>query len=424
MILKLKMKDDSKKNIEIIKSHFFDPSDKITAGYIIGLAVERTTDISDEEWENAMKKIFNEKVSSKAKSTSVSLRQEIFDRITNIKERLQDLHGKTLYMSQVIDVILFIIANKLNSELMELNSLNVLEWNINARTGSANYIIPVNLILNEVFEKNPHIFVLTEFVKSVGWIDLKTMLEEKYNIYTSPYLTKQNGVCIGIRKECGIEYLGEVNKTSIFDIHLNLPDFYEIKVKINSQIISVIGARIRIDYYKANSKDFKLKTLEQKQRFEQYSNLVEYLAQLENVILLGDFNNSRILSDEKELTTEVINHIYSGKVSIDYNFQKIRAFIAKRTDKRMLLYTPDGDNSSIGAFWDGIAGEAKVPILSKNAKHKYDHLITNYLPDKLTYTWNFLKHYNMEHFSTDGKIIAGYPDHAVLLASIDLRQNN
>ncbi|MGN0538953.1 MAG: endonuclease/exonuclease/phosphatase family protein [Candidatus Fimenecus sp.] len=422
MILKLKMKDQSRKNIEIIKSHFFDASDKITAGYIIGIAVERTKDISDSEWKNAMNRVLYENESS-GNSTSVSLRQEIFEEITQIKEKLKKLCGKSLYMSQVIDIILFIIANKLGSDALSSNSLKVMEWNIHAGTGFANYVIPVNLIVNQVFDAEPHIFVFTEFVQSAGWIDLKTILEKKYHIFDSAYLPKQNGICIGIRKECGIEFLSTKSKNSVFGNDLVLPDFYEVKVRVNSKEISVIGTRIRIDYYKARSKDDNERIDEQKQRFEQYSNLIiEHIAKLKNdVIMLGDFNNSRILGDEIKINIKDIDKIYSGLDSIEYNFQKIRAFAINETHNKLSLYTPKGDKSSIGAFWDFKNKKAKSPVSNSEQKHKYDHLITNFVPEKLEYNWDFLKLYDdIKYFNANGTIKRGYPDHAILLAVIKI----
>lgn len=422
MILKLKMKDQSRKNIEIIKSHFFDVSDKITAGYIIGLAVEKTNEISDSEWKNAINSVLYENGSS-GNSTSVSLRQEIFARITQIKEKLQKLCGKSLYMSQVVDVILFIIANKLGSDSLNLNSLTVMEWNIHAGTGFANYVIPVNLIVNQVFKAEPHIFVFTEFVQSAGWIDLKTILEEKYHVFDSPYLPEQNGICIGIRKECGIEYLADKSKTSVFENDLDSPDFYEIKVRINSKEISVVGTRIRIDYHKANSKNNEKERIsEQNQRFKQYTKLIEYIATIKNdIVMLGDFNNSRILGDETELKDEKINKTYSGKDSIEYNFQKIRAFAINETHNKLSLYTPDGNVSSVGAFWDSKSEKAESPISNPKQKHKYDHLITSFVPEKLDYKWDFIKLYDdIKYFTAKGKIKRGYPDHAILLAIINI----
>lgn len=430
MILKLKLKENSRKNISVIKSHFFNSEDKITAGYVIGIAVEQTANLSDNEWKVALDNLLSKKETSKSQSTStsISLRAAIYNRLAQIKEILETLcgNGKSLHMSDVIDLVLVVAADKLSSSIKsdsvpiksDLEPLVAMEWNINARSGSADYIVPVHLISNEIFEKNPHLFVLTEFVKSVGWSDLKSILEEKYYVYESPYSPGQNGICIGIRRDCGIEYLETRTQTSVFDTNLNSPNFYEVRVKINSNIISIIGTRIQIDYYKAKSPKREDRISEQKQRFEQYVHLINYVSQLENVIVLGDFNNSRILGDEMELNEERIRTIYSGKDSIEYNFQAIRAFAKKKSDNKLSLYTPDGNLPSVGAFWDAQARKAKAPALNIAAKHKYDHLITNYFPEKLNYHWDFLKDYDASYFTAKGEIRAGIPDHAVLLCHL------
>lgn len=420
MILKIKMKDSSRKNIEIIKSHLFSETDKITAGYIIGLAVERTTDISDCEWKAAVEEIFYVKESLKSISTSISLRQEIFDKINQIKEMLHELCAKSLYTSQVIDIILSIVANRMCKNSVNTDSLIVSEWNINARSGLLGCTIPVTLIASEIFKKNPHIFVLTEFVKTVGWLDLKSILEEKYHVYDSPFFLNQNGICIGLRKECGIEFLSSETKNSIFKSCLNTPDFYEVKVRINSKIISVIGIRIRIDYWKARSKDQKIRILEQRQRFEQYNNLVEYISHLDNVIVLGDFNNSRILSNEYETDITIINNIYRETDSIEHNFQKMRLSLQKKTDRKFSLYTAAGDKSSVGASWDIAKKKATPPRQDERLKNKYDHIITNFCLQNAEYDWNFLNFYNAEQFALDGRIVPGYPDHAIFVAEINL----
>lgn len=175
---------------------------------------------------------------------------------------------------------------------------------------------------NEIFEKNPHIFILTEFVKALGWLDLKLILEEKYYVYASPFFSHQNGICIGIREECGIEVMGLGSEIRNLSSCLNTPDFYEVKVRVNSQIISIIGTRIKIDCRKAQSEDEEVQLSEHRQRFEQYTSLIKYIAQLDNgVIALGDFNNSRILFDENETDEEVINEFYDDKVSIEHSEQ-------------------------------------------------------------------------------------------------------
>ena len=54
MILKMRMTDRSRKNIAIIKARNFSETDRITAGYIIGEAAEKTAQLSDEAWRAAV----------------------------------------------------------------------------------------------------------------------------------------------------------------------------------------------------------------------------------------------------------------------------------------------------------------------------------------------------------------------------------
>lgn len=293
-----------------------------------------------------------------------------------------------------------------------------MEWNINARTGSPNYVIPVNLILNEIFEKNPHIFVLTEFVKSVGWLDLKSMLEEKYYMYDSPYFPHQNGICIRIKKGWGIEVVKPITHNQ--DSFFNLPDFYEVKVRVNSIELAVIGARIKIDCNRSNAKNKEIRHSEHKNRFEQFKRLVGYIESLTNVIILGDFNNSRILGDEMELNEEIIESIYQEKDSLEHNVQKMRSFLLRSTRKRVSLYYGEGLLSSVGAIWDNNDNIAKPPVENEKVVHKYDHLITNYVPKRIQYKWDFLKFYISEYFTKNGRIAIEYPDHAILIAEIDI----
>lgn len=138
------------------------------------------------------------------------------------------------------------------------------------------------------------------------------------------------------------------------------------------------------------------------------------------MIVLGDFNNSRILADEGETNEKVIDEIYSGKDSIEYNFQKNAIICEKKTYGKISLNTVTGDKSSVGAFWDNTEKKAKAPLLNKSSKHKYDHIITNLCLKNLEYNWDFLKFYNSQQFDSAGKIVVGYPDHAILIAEIKL----
>lgn len=422
MILKVKLSESTKTNIGNIKTYYFDSKDKVTMGYIIGMAVEQTGDISDKEWKNGINYVLYKKEKSKTISTSISLRKEVFEKINNISDKLQLLCGKTLYMSKVIDIIIYVILNRLNNKPTIYkptisDSLSIIEWNLNARTGFPNYVIPINLIANVLSSKTPDIpdiFVFTEFVQTTGWLDLKLLLEKEYNIWVSPYVCGKNGICIGIRKDRGIEFVETKNEDDVFNNCPNAPDFFEVKVKFRSDIISIIGTRIRIGNSNGNKG-----IQEQKQRFEQYQNLVAYISQKENekIILVGDFNNSRILENESE---------YDGKDSKEYNFQKMGYYLKKKCSEKLLLHTPSGLLSSIGATWNFKKNGAVQPKENKNFINKYDHLITNFSSNNiecLEYQWDFLKFYNSDVFSTQNQIKPGFPDHAILFVRINLRNS-
>src|SRR5699024_3221318 len=116
------------------------------------------------------------------------------------------------------------------------------------------------------------------------------------------------------------------------------PDLYEVLVSVNGEDIHVIGTRIRIDWKKSHDEDRAIRLAEQKKRAEQFLRLIEHIKHIKNVIVLGDFNNSRILEDENETNLEKIDNIYGDKDSIKYNYQKMCATIIEKTNKKFLLH--------------------------------------------------------------------------------------
>ncbi len=420
MIIKIRLKEESRKNLETLKNHYFSPKDRITAGYIIGLATENISDISDEEVKCYFQDLIDRNYVGESKPTSLSLRQGVYDRIEQMQKNIEKRLGKTIYLAHIIDLILANAVSKLDTSLKD-DTLSFLEWNVNARTGYENYIVPVTLIANEIIQKQPHIFVLTEFVCAAGWVDLKHILEKEYDIYESPYIPHQNGICIGIKKNVGIVYFGETNQIINTRNKNFTPDFYEIKVKINNKVVSIIGTRIKIDCKKANSKIEKERHDEQKDRFKQFEQLLEYIISLDNVLLLGDFNNSRIIGDEEEIDTLKIYQYYENKDSIYYNFQKIRQHVYKKSSNKIHVHKPTGLMSSVGAFWNGKT--AMPPIENLAQIHKYDHIITNFkvIDESVVYEWDFLANYTFENFEYRGNnsiIKAGFPDHAMLVGKV------
>lgn len=324
------------------------------------------------------------------------------------------IYGKQLFKMHAL-LINSNAENKIESlstidrSMSEIDSISFLEWNINARSGYGNYVIPVNIISNEILYNSPDIFVLTEFIQSAGWLDLKHILEKYYNVYENDYVPHQNGICIGIKKNVGIEYVDEVQYIPNANRNLCAPDFYEIKVKINNRTMSIVGARIKIDCKKAYSKDKKERLSEQQDRFNQFKQLAIYLSTLQDVIVIGDFNNSRILDN------------YIGLDSEYYNYQKVYDFIKTISKDRIKMYSPQSTLSSVGAFWNGKT--AMSPIEDSTQVHKYDHIITDFkvIYESLIYDWSFLDHYTFENFEYRGNnsiIKAGFPDHAMLVGKV------
>lgn len=419
MILKTRLSERARENIGRIKRHSFSAGDRITAGYVMGMAVEETAELPEEMWKEAANRMLEKGPAgtSPGASTSLSLRQSVYEQLCRVQERVGELCGKEVYMAQVIDLVLVMAAERVCADCgPAVDSLVVMEWNINGRSGSTplGHCIPVNLIANEVLEKGPDIFVLTEFVQTAGWLDLKAILSRQYELFTSPYRPRQNGICIGVRKREDIKCLGE--RTLEFRTG---PDFHEVRVRVNGKEISVIGTRIRIDWKAARQNGDRVRHAEQMQRFEQFQRLSAYIATLDNVIVVGDFNNSRILGDENETDTKRIGDIYKELDSLYYNFQKLRAKVEKDTAKRLSLYTAVDGPASVGARWGRMDARGAYRALPpKEGCFKYDHIITNTRWEvSAEYHWDFLVAYDEAQFEK-GSIRAGLPDHAELLATI------
>lgn len=421
MIFKVRLQDRARKDMAAIKAQYFAPEDKITAGYLVGSAVEHLPGLDDPRWDSAVEEIVHGERHDTSKSTSLSLRQSVYDQLLQIQSNLQKKYREPYSLPQVIHVVLALAAGKApQKEAPAFGTLSVLEWNINGRSGRPGYVIPVTLIANEILTFRPHFFVLTEFIPSAGWSDLKALLERDYQLFFSPYRPYRNGVCIGVRLEADIQVLsvGGLPESENGD---EMPDYYEVKLRLRSIPLSLSGARIIIDRTKEQDKTKAVRRQEQAQRFAQFRRLAQHLSTLDHVIALGDFNNSRILGDEGELEPTAIDRIYRDKDSLEHNFQKMRLSLDQVSNGRLSLYTPKGDLSSVGARWGCKAGNGEPPAADLSHRHKYDHLITNLVPETVEYRWDFLKHYRREQFSSQHDGVAeGFPDHAILLATLSL----
>lgn len=303
-----------------------------------------------------------------------------------------------------------------------MEKLKIMEWNINGRSSYGNYTVPVKLIADEIWEIEPDILILTEFVKSLGWGSLKDILEERYYIKSTSYVNGQNGILIGVRKRdrlCLVdnskrERLGEEND------NCNMPDFLQVEVQIDGKPYQIIGTRVRIGCRKRGLP-------EQKSRMEQFLCLSNYIKSLDNVIVAGDFNNNRILGKE-DSTYQDVEDEYADKVSKDYNYQ----LICSKLDEKYKFATPAGNLSSMGIYEKEYYGKCRqigeVYVREdEKQRHKYDHFIVNKeINISCQYLWEFLKKrkcgdifiYNRNKCGYEMKI--GFPDHAILVGEMEI----
>lgn len=424
MILKVRLTDQSRESIARIKSiRFPDSGGGTRPGYIVGLAVEETAELAEDTWRTAIANMHQrERAEAASTSTSLSLRQPVYEQLCKAREIVGKAIGRDVSMSAVIELLLSMAANEME-RMDAVHTLRVMEWNINGRSGYVPFTIPVTLITNQILKKLPHIFVLTEFVPAAGWSDLKALLAERFKVYASPYQRGQNGICIGIRKNCGITFLSEEGHS-----FPEGPDFHRIRIRVNGVTLSIVGTRIRVDSEKADERKFQ-------SRANQFRALADYLVSLpesEHIIALGDFNHARILGTGNETTQEEIEAVYTTEkgeklLQTIYGYQKMKAELLERTENtggRLAVITPEGGLSSVGARFQGEKAEAP-----QNQDRKYDHVITSLKGVAEPYDWTFLEHYGQEQFiqrqrQKSWEIKAGYPDHGILWAALELPQQD
>lgn len=260
----------------------------------------------------------------------------------------------------------------------------VVEWNIRGAASlpwNNNYEIK-KWVVDEILKDSPMCVVLTEFVVSKGWDYLQSELERKEYIWFVTSTTAGNGILIAISKKSGFDYSDICNYNPsgyVFNNEIllgtDVPDFYEIRVKNNGTLFSIIGVRIRNDVYGTNT-NYKQK---------QFTVLDSYLCSLKHhVICIGDFN------------------AYWPGIWKSNNNHTL-----PKTSRSYTLHTPP---------YNAIDGFSYVK--SDGSKLQLDHLITNIEFNRVdvSYEWDFVNSMNgYAHLSkSDYKNIIGIPDHAIL----------
>ena len=267
--------------------------------------------------------------------------------------------------------------------------MKIYEWNIGmAATIPSNQGYNLNgWIIDEIIKDDPECIVLTEFVVSRGVEYFFEKLEKNNYHWFISSSTKMNGILIAL-KETTFDFGDTFNYMSTSTINCNevltgnnLPDFYEVQVKWERQLLSIIGIRIKIDI---SGKKLSLKT-------NQFKALDNYLSKItHNVICVGDFNA-----------------YWAGCWSSNNN-----TTLPQTASNNYTLHTPA---YNIGKWYSFVQPNGD--------KTQLDHLITN-IKDKniiANYDWSFINtlRYKIGISADTANKMKGLPDHAILKVEIN-----
>ncbi len=259
--------------------------------------------------------------------------------------------------------------------------MKFIEWNINQRSnyGNKNYI--PDYISEEINKENADVVILTEFYKTSRWEEFATRLQS-YNVFTTDNSKNgQNDVLIAIKKKYTIKDIYDMESTD----SNNNPNYLRVDIEYKGNIVSIIGTRICVDSYDYNNK-IELEN-EMKSRSEQFKIFIDNIALLSNFVIgAGDFNNNRRNSE---------NNTWS------LNFMKDTL-----TNTKINLHTPYG---------------ASFNPLNKN-EYALDHLFaSNEITVKnICYSWSFMYKHEIYENGKNYKVDNPFPDHAILIANVEL----
>lgn len=296
-------------------------------------------------------------------------------------------------------------------------AIKAMEWSLNFSSNAEATV--AEFVKNYI--KDSDVIVFVEVVKNTSALKLMEEMSH-YNFYESQN-SIGNQVIIAIKKEILVTNI----VTRIPNVSdNNSPNFLQVEIMINSIKYQIIGTRIRIGAtpsefvngkYKVTDEDEIEDYINRKRQFEILSN---YISGFENVIILGDFNNSYIqakLSDEYRS----VKYLYAQKTLTKYyNYHIIKDMI----QGEFKIHTPP----------EGMSWGLQYIVETQEYQFGYiknDHLITskNISVKNINYNWDFVKNDN-SFYPPFGKINSygkqgvdikkGVPDHAILRVELQL----
>lgn len=147
-----------------------------------------------------------------------------------------------------------------------MDKFTIVQWNIRGAAAipwKKGYKIEP-WIVNEILKDLPMCIVLNEFVVSKGWDYLQSELEKNEYTWFITAFTGGNGILIAIKKDIGLNFEGVCNYKPEYilnneillkpDVPADVPDFYEIRLKYEEKLHSIIGVRIRKKYLQIKSR--------------------------------------------------------------------------------------------------------------------------------------------------------------------------
>lgn len=310
-----------------------------------------------------------------------------------------------------------------------MKNLHILEWSLNLRSDKKKKVYPdfsneINLI-----SPKPDVLFLVETVKGNTTLSI-----DKYTVVAESS-REGNGCSIAIlnaRLDSGEIQIKNVQPMVPGD---NTPDFVQVDVSINNTIYNLISFRIKVEN--------KVTKEEYQQRKEQFDNMLDYVKNLPQPIIMGDFNHARILGDRNSDYQEIQKQHEEVQVKGGHYYQKLKHDLYTTN---LAIHTPLYGNSY------GLKPIDFENISSKHGFWQLDHLVTpkNMKVNSISYNWNFLdavvakatvaktdekdnyidkyvyKYVLYDDYDSRYKqgsrpwIMKGFPDHAMLIADIEL----
>lgn len=298
--------------------------------------------------------------------------------------------------------------------------LNIMEWNVNfGANKSANICFFANKYI-----KNADIIILTEVVQNGSIDELLEKIDVEYVTFTSKPCDSEwyNQIIIAVRAE--LKSRLKINKVEIDEKKWSLnelPDILHITIETyEGCLFNIIGTRVRIDIFNTDEDDYK-------NRCAQFKKLVEYLHTLENVLVMGDFNNGMIKAESECAYLDVQN-------KYEFRWDKTKKKYVKSL-LRFYNFHMMKDILGDGYVLDEVVGEDSSWGLSiYNGELSYGLIKNDQIINKniqlveCCYDWKFVHdneqvYYDMlysNRYKKGNKINHGYPDHAILKAVVNI----